>query len=368
MLVSEFLIKPASASCNIDCEYCFYKDISNNRDVKDYGNMSLETLEIIVKKAYTETERSVIFGFQGGEPLLVGMDFYLHFFEYIYKYNKKNIPTTVTIQTNGILINDEWAKLFKKYHVLIGISLDGPKDIHNLLRVGFLRKPTHDDVLKGIECLKKYHVEFNVLTVISKYVARNITGIYQYFKEQEFNFLQFIEVLDRKFIQDGMESYSLNNDDYYLFLSTLFELWYDDILKGRYISIRNFDVMIHKLLGNETLVPCFNKGVCQNQNIIEANGDVFSCDFYVTEKYVLGNILDDSLENILKNKRSLEFIKESTTIPDECKRCKYFSLCRNGCKRYRINGKYYYCEAIYKFYDNYINKLLVIKEIVKNNI
>ncbi|MDF2699473.1 MAG: Anaerobic sulfatase-maturating enzyme, partial [Haloplasmataceae bacterium] len=362
MLYSEFLIKPASEKCNIDCEYCFYKDISARRGTKDYGFMALDTLETIVKRAYSETEKSVIFGFQGGEPLLVGIDYYIAFFEYIDQYNVNKIKTDISIQTNGTLINDEWAILFSKNHILIGISLDGPKEIHNIFRVDYKKNGTQLEVMNGIELLKKHHVEFNILTVISKYVARNIENIYQFFRDNHFDHIQFIEVLDRNFLQTGTERFSLNNKDYNKFLKDLFLLWYNDFNQGRYVSIRLFDVMIHKLLGNESAVPCFNKGGCQNQNIIEANGDVFSCDFYVTEDYLLGNIKREPLESILNNKQTHQFIKESVLIPHECITCKYYSLCRNGCKRYRVNHKYYYCEAIYNFYDTHLPKLLKLAE------
>src|SRR5690554_2004082 len=170
MYNTEFLIKPASASCNIDCEYCFYKDISNRRKILNYGNMSIGTLEKIVIRAYQETKNSVIFAFQGGEPLLVGIDFYYKFFEFIRKYNINKIKTNITIQTNGILIDDKWAKLFKDKDVLIGISLDGPKDIHDVYRLDYHKKPTHKKVMQAIQILRKYKVKFNILTVISKYV------------------------------------------------------------------------------------------------------------------------------------------------------------------------------------------------------
>ncbi len=364
MIYSEFLIKPASAKCNLDCEYCFYKDISKRRDIKDYGFMSLETLESIVKRAYAETEKSVVFSFQGGEPLLVGIDYYYHLFEFINKYNVNKINTEVSIQTNGILIDEEFVELFKKHHVLVGVSLDGTEDIHNLFRIDYDKKPTYHRVIEGINLLKKYDVEFNILTVITKYVARNIQKIYQFYKAQGFKHMQFIEGLDYDFKQSGKERFSLNNKDYYKFLKDLFILWYNDLTKGDYQSIRVFDVMIHKLMNNEQVVPCFYKGVCRNQNIIEANGDIFPCDFYVTEKHVLGNIMTDSLSSINNNKSYDEFINESLIVPNDCQLCKYNYLCRNGCKRYRVHHKYYYCEAIYRFYDTYLPKLLKVRDMI----
>ncbi len=367
MLYSEFLIKPVSAACNLNCEYCYYKDISLRREIKDYGFMSNNTIESIVEKAYFETEKVVTFAFQGGEPLLVGIEFYYQFFEYIKKYNVHQIKTDIIIQTNGTLINNEWAKLFNQHNVLIGVSLDGTEELHNIFRVDYQKNPTYTLVMNAIKILEKYQINFNIITVLNKFVAINIEKIYIFYKNNHFDFIQFIEVLDRNFLQNGQDTFSLNNEDYFKFLKDLFCLWYIDINNGIYISIRTFDVMIHKLLGNDGAIPCFNKGVCQNQNVIEANGDVFSCDFYVTEKYSLGNLVTDSIYSILKSERSIDFIENSLIIPKECRACSYYKLCRNGCRRYRVNGKYYYCEAIYKFYDTYLPKLEQVAKIVKNN-
>lgn len=368
MFSCEFLIKPASAKCNIDCAYCFYKDISNRRNTKDYGFMSLETLEKIVKKAYQEIENNVIFAFQGGEPLLAGIEFYNHFFNLLEKYNINNIKTDVSIQTNGLLIDDDFAKLFKKHNVLVGVSLDGPKNIHNLFRKDYQKRPTQEKVLQAIKILQKYEVDFNILTVITKYVARNIKEIYQFFKTEDFKYLQFIEVLDRNFLQTGKERFSLSNQDYYKFLNDLFILWYSDFNNGKYISIRNFDIMIHKILGNEESIPCFSKGVCRNQNIIEANGEVFPCDFYVIDSYSLGNIMNKPIKALYENETLKYFLNESVIFPKECRQCKYFYLCRNGCRRFRVNGKYYYCEATYRFYDKYLPKLKKVASKVVNSL
>jgi len=177
MLVLDMLIKPASGLCNIDCEYCFYKDIMKHRKVTNYGHMTRETLENIVKKAYEETDLQVTFSFQGGEPLLVGYKFYLDFFEFIDKYNVNKISTNVSVQTNGLLLTEELTSLFKKYNVLVGISLDGPVQIHDLYRYDYQKHPTYSHVLNAIELLQKYNVEFNILTVLTKNVARNITEI-----------------------------------------------------------------------------------------------------------------------------------------------------------------------------------------------
>lgn len=366
MLVLDMLIKPASGLCNIDCEYCFYKDIMKHRKTASFGHMTRETLENIVKKAYEETEYVVTFSFQGGEPLLVGYDFYQDFFDYIDKYNVKKITTNVSVQTNGLLITEEFAKLFKKHNVLVGISLDGTSHVHNLYRYDYQKHPTFFQVIKAIEILKKHDVEFNILTVLTKHVARNIEEIYRFYKEQGFTYLQFIEAMDKNLYQTGKERYSLNNKDYYKFLKDLFTLWYHDLMNGKYISIRLFDSIIQNLLGNLQVLPCFYLGKCQNQRVIEANGDVYPCDFYCLDEYRLGNINENSFTELNEAPLLKGFIEDSIDLPEKCKQCPYLRLCRNGCKRYRVNNKYYYCEAFKMFYDNYLPKLIKIAEMVRN--
>lgn len=362
MLVLDMLIKPASGLCNIDCEYCFYKDIMKHRKVTNYGHMTRETLENIVKKAYEETDLQVTFSFQGGEPLLVGYKFYQDFFEFIDKYNVNKISTNVSVQTNGLLLTEELTSLFKKYNVLVGISLDGPAQIHDLYRYDYQKHPTYSHVLNAIELLQKYNVEFNILTVLTKNVARNITEIYEFYKEQGFSYIQFIEVMDKNLCQSGRERYSLNNKDYYIFLKDLFTLWYHDFMNGKYISIRLFDSIIQNLLGNLQVLPCFYLGRCQNQRVIEANGNIYPCDFYCLDEYYLGNINEVGFKDINEAPLLKDFIQESLELPNECKQCPYLRLCRNGCKRYRINNKYYYCEAITRFYDNNLPKFKKVVE------
>jgi len=168
--------------------------------------------------------------------------------------------------------------------------------------------------------------------------------------------------MDKNLCQSGRERYSLNNKDYYIFLKDLFTLWYHDFMNGKYISIRLFDSIIQNLLGNLQVLPCFYLGRCQNQRVIEANGNIYPCDFYCLDEYYLGNINEVGFKDINEAPLLKDFIQESLELPNECKQCPYLRLCRNGCKRYRINNKYYYCEAITRFYDNNLPKFKKVVE------
>ena len=166
------LIKPASSNCNLRCTYCFYYDICNNREIKSFGMMKLNLLETIVKRAFNEAEQNCTFAFQGGEPTLVGIDFYREFINFVKKYNTRNINVFYSIQTNGTTINEDWAKFFKENNFLVGISLDGTKEIHDKYRLDANKKGSFNKIMSNIQILNKYKVEYNILTVVNKNTSR----------------------------------------------------------------------------------------------------------------------------------------------------------------------------------------------------
>lgn len=364
MKYSEYLIKPVSSSCNLNCNYCFYYDVSNRRDNFSYGKLSIETLEILVKKAFFETTEFITFGFQGGEPLLAGYDFYHSFFEFIDKYNINNIKYEITLQTNATLITKEFLELFKKHNVLLGISLDGTKKIHDKYRLDFADNGSFTKVIDSIKLVRSYNIDFNILTVVTKDLVPQVKNLYNYFRQMSFDYLQFSECIDRSPIQGDLESFSLDPHNHYIFLTKLFDLWYADLLGGKYVSIRNFDLIMQKILGNWHLIPCYAKGVCACQSIVEANGNFYTCDFYVNEDNNLGNIEKSSIESILQSDKIAEFIDESIPLHNDCKTCPVYNLCRNGCKRYRVEGKYYYCESTKKFLLQKRDKFLKAIELI----
>ena len=178
------LIKPSSGNCNMRCRYCFYHDIQENRDVFSFGFMSEETLEQVIRRGLEYAEGSCSFGFQGGEPTLSGLPFFQKVVELEQKYNTKGIPVYNAIQTNGMLIDEDWARFLGENHFLVGLSLDGHKDINDLNRLDAHRKGTYGRILKAAQLLSAHHVDFNILTVVTGYTASNITKIYNFFRRQ----------------------------------------------------------------------------------------------------------------------------------------------------------------------------------------
>lgn len=363
------LIKPASSNCSLRCKYCFYHSLSENRTTKSYGIMSLDTLESVVKKAFEFADGVCTFAFQGGEPTLAGLHYYRKFIEYVKLYNTKNVTVNFALQTNGMLINEEWAKFLSDNKFLVGISLDGPKDIHNSHRVDEKNNGTFNKVIKGIELFNKFKIEYNVLCVVTAKSARYVSRIYNFFKENNFRYIQFISCLDPLNEIRGRHPYSLKPLDFQKFLKVTFDLWYEDFIKGDYVSIRYFDNLVCMLLGQRP-ESCTMNGRCQCNCVIEADGGIYPCDFYAIDKWHLGNINDNELSDILSHEAADDFTKCSSVIAPECKECKWYGLCRGGCRRERDNfieeelGLNYYCLAYKGFFDYAYERLVNVARII----
>lgn len=358
------MIKPASCNCNLRCRYCFYYDEANNRDIFDYGMMKIETLEKLIENVFSNVSRSVNFLFQGGEPTVRGVEFFYEFHKLIDYYNKDNIDVSFAIQTNGTLIDDNWLNLFKKYNYLVGISLDGIKS-SNEFRINPSGDNVFDKVIKNIDELKKRNIDFNVLTVVNSKVVKSTKEIYNFYKENDIYFMQFIPLIDS--FDKKNEDYSLSPRDYGIFLDELFNLWYEDILKGDIRSIRYFENLIMILMGKNP-ESCDMTGHCSINLVVEADGSVYPCDFYVMDEYKLGNITNQSISDILFSRKSYEFIKRSFDLTNKCKNCKYLKICRSGCYRYKDNsGENKFCESYIYFYKRNLEKLFEIRDLIIEN-
>ena len=346
------------------CKYCFYHDLAKNRQVRSYGKMEDDLLELIIKNAFFRTKKQINFSFQGGEPTLAGLKFYKKFLNYVKKYNKGNIKVNYALQTNGLIIDDQWAKFFKDHNFLIGLSIDGNKKIHNYYRINRNNEGTYKRVIKTAELFKNYKVNFNILTVITNQLARHIKKVYKNYKKQDFKYLQFIRCIEPKDQKD--KNFGLKPKNYEIFLNRLFKQWYQDIQNGKYISIRHFDNLIRILMGLEP-EACEMKGFCSMQNIIEADGKVYPCDFYCIKKWEIGNIKENSFLDLYKNKTTQKFINQSTIYPQKCKKCRWFQLYRNGCRRnHNRNDLNKYCSSFKNFFKKNIDQLIKLSKIFSN--
>ncbi len=350
------LIKPASGSCNLRCKYCFYHSVTEMRRVKSYGFMSLETLETIVRKALGSADGHCVFAFQGGEPTLVGLDFYRELIKLQKKHNLKRVNIQNAIQTNGMLIDDDWARFLAENHFLVGLSLDGPKDIHDNMRTDISGKGSYTKAMEAVRLFNKHHTQYNILTTVNANVARHAEKVYRFFRKNGFDYLQFIPCLDPLGEEPGGHDYSLTPEKYARFLKAIFDLWYEDVIKGEPVSIRHFDNLVGMLVGRAP-EECGMMGVCGCQFVIEADGSVYPCDFYVLDEWRLGNIRDMGFEELKLSERAGRFVEVSQNKARECAGCRWFYLCRGGCRRSRepfAEGKpalNYFCPAFKELFE-----------------
>ena len=350
------LIKPASSMCNLKCKYCFYHSIADSRTVKSYGIMNDETMEQLIKKALEYADNACTFAFQGGEPTLAGLLYYRKFIDLAKKYNVKKVKINYAIQTNGIVINEEWARFLADNNFLTGISLDGFKDIHDSSRPDAGGKGSFTRVIEAIDLFNRFHVEYNILCVVNSYTARHVNKVYNFFKKNNFKYLQFIPCLDPLDEKPGGHEFSLTPERYTYFLKNLFDEWYKDIVKGNMISIRYFDNLVGMSMGYPP-ESCGMSGICTAYFVVEADGGIYPCDFYVLDEWYLGNVRDVDLKDLQNSDKSNKFVEISKHIDPACRTCSFYSLCRGGCRRSRepfVDGSpalNYYCSSYKAFFE-----------------
>ena len=362
------MMKPSSGNCNMRCDYCFYCDEMANRTQKLYGFMSEETLQNVIRKTMLQAEYTISYAFQGGETTLRGLDFFKKAVELQKKYNHNHVRVFNALQTNGFNLNDEWCKFFKENDFLIGVSVDGTKEIHDKFRHRATDgSPTYDIIKSNIALLEKYGVDYNILTVVTETVAHHAKEIYKTYRENGWMFQQYIECLDPLGDDARSAPYSLKSDTYGVFLTELFDMWYQDWKKGRPPYIRKFDNYIAILMG---LPPesCEQRGECGVQLVVEADGSAYPCDFFMLDDYKLGNFNEDRLPKMDDQRNKICFVERSKNISKECKECPYYFICRGGCQRSRDfmveenSYKNHFCSGYRYFFDHCMDRM---KEVAK---
>ena len=357
------LIKPASGMCNLRCRYCFYHDLTAKRETASYGMMKPEVLEQVIGKALDYADGECTIAYQGGEPTLAGLNFFRQSILFQKKYNHKKIAVHNAIQTNGYGLDEQWAEFLAANRFLVGISVDGTSKTHDAFRLDARGKGTFSQVMKTVRIFREHHVEFNILTVVHAHTAKKIRDIYRFYKANQLHYLQFIPCLDPFGQEPGKEEYSLTPKGYGGFLCSLFD--YEDIIKGEAIHIRQFENYVEMLLGYPP-ESCGMSGICSFQHVVEADGGVYPCDFYVMDGYRLGNLTKDGFEDIQRRRAEIQFIEKSMAVDEKCRNCKYDSICRGGCKRYRepkADGRLrlnYFCESYRMFFSHAGDRLAAL--------
>lgn len=338
------------------CRYCFYADVAARRETASYGIMTRETAEKLVRRAFACADQSgVAFAFQGGEPTLAGAEFYRSFIALVKKYNSRRLPVSYALQTNGYEISDELIDIFKRNGFLLGVSVDGTREIHDALR----GEGTFERAAANIARLKAAGIEFNILCVVTSQVVKRAGEVWDTLSNM-CRYLQFIPCLDG--FDGEARDYSLTADEYGEFLGEIWRRYERAYRAGHYVYVRDMNNYINIINGAQP-EECSLCGVCGGYFLIEADGGVYPCDFYVLDRYRMGNINESSLVKLARGETATGFISESRALPDECRGCKWLWLCRNGCKRHRaaefapsgeaLFGKTRFCGAFRSFFDEY---------------
>lgn len=360
------LIKTASSLCNMKCDYCFYIDESKKRDNFSYGLMTDSTLKNVIRKGVLYSEGACTIAFQGGEPTLSGLDFFKNMINYVKQYNKNNVRISYSLQTNGYAITEEWCEFFSKHNFLLGLSVDGTEKIHDSYRHTANGGGTYQRIIKTADLFDRYHIDYNVLTVVHKEVAENIADIYREYKNRGWNYLQFIACLDPLGERRGGKEFSLLSETYGRFLIQLFDLWYQDYLKGEQPYIRQFENYIVMLMGYYP-ESCEQKGICSKQYVIESDGSVYPCDFYVLDEYKLGNLNQASMKDIESKREEIGFIQRSVNMSEKCVSCQWKSLCKGGCYRHRDGlSDNYFCTSYKMFFEACYERMRKISNQIMN--
>ncbi|PJG86296.1 anaerobic sulfatase maturase [Conservatibacter flavescens] len=324
------MAKPSSFHCNIQCEYCFYLD--KEQDFGQRAFMSQDTLKNYIKNYIQSTASNLVeFAWQGGEPTLLGLDFFKRAVEFQQQFaNGKTI--TNAFQTNGIALNRQWATFFKQHQFLVGLSIDGLSAVHNRYRINSNGQPTFERVLKALELLKTYQVNFNTLTVVNDQNWDKGKATYQALKELGSTFMQFIPVVETS--HGKITAFSVPSEGYGCFLVDVFNEW--KIADQGKIFILEFDNLLGQYLGYPSSSCVFQKS-CGKSLIVEANGDVYSCDHFVFPEYKIGNLNQQPLDDLVLSKQQRDFgLAKYTQLSTICQQCEYRSLCHGGCPKHRI--------------------------------
>jgi uncharacterized protein len=352
--LSSLLLKPSGPECNLRCKYCFYIEKKEFFQKKTGYRMSEEVLETTIRQMMEQGSEQVIFQWQGGEPTLCGVEFFERAVALQKQYGKGHIIAN-GLQTNGTLLTPEWARFFRENKFLIGLSLDGPQDLHNALRYTAVGGHVHDKVLKNAKMLIQEGVEVNILAVVSRDSAAMADEIYDFIKAQGFQWMQFIPCVERNEKTGEAASFSVTPEGYGDFLCRIFDRWWADFDDGKPTTfVRFFDELFYRYVGLEP-ADCTLREECGAYLIIEHTGDSYSCDFFVNNDNHLGNVLTHKLTDMLNSSAQNAFGKKKSNRHAKCTTCEWENWCRGGCPKDRerfpeTQGLSFLCKSYEMFF------------------
>lgn len=361
------MLKPVGAVCNLNCDYCYYLEKKGLYPDDNKYVMSDKLLEKFTEEYInSQTTSHVMFAWHGGEALMRHIDFYKKALHFQRVYAKGKIIAN-SLQTNGTLLTDEWCRFFKENNFLIGISLDGPQHCHDKYRKTKDKRPSFFKVMKGIELLKKYDVEYNIMAVVNDYNVDYPLEFYNFFKSIGAKYIQFAPIVEQ--IDGESAPWNVSANKWGDFLIAIFDEWVKQDVGDTFIQI--FDAALANWVGVDPGVCIFAK-TCGHAGVMEFNGDVYACDHFVFPEYKIGNIYSKSLMEMMYSSKQINFGNDKyDRLPKQCKECKYQFACRGECPKNRIRttkdgeiGLNYLCEGFYKFFDH----IAVYMDFMKNEL
>lgn len=325
------LVKPASADCNLRCRYCFYLPKQSLYPSTRVHRMSLEVLERLVSSYLDTDQPQYSFGWQGGEPTLMGSEFFRHVTRLQRLHGRPGAVVANGLQTNGTLIDEPLARHLARYRFLVGVSVDGPPELHDAYRTDASGGPSFARVLRGVQVLRKYGVEHNVLALVNDRTVTEGRRVYRFLKEQGFLFHQYIPCVERD-AQGRLAGYAIGAEQWGRFLCELFDEWYPaDVSR---VSVRLFDSILVRLVEGVANV-CHMGRDCRQYFLVEHNGDVYPCDFFVEERSRLGNIMETGWRELLDSPAFAAFGARKSETHAACASCEYDFLCGGDCLKHR---------------------------------
>jgi uncharacterized protein len=355
--ITNVLIKPSGPDCNLACDYCFY--LEKLQSYPRAPRMSDAVLEALIRQLLAQSVPQLSIGWQGGEPTLMGLPFYRKAVAHMQRYGRGQSVAN-GLQTNGVLIDREWAQFFRDYHFLIGLSLDGPEHIHDHYRKNRGGQGSWRKALDAAKLLLDFGLEVNVLSVVNNYSVQFPDEIYAFHKENGLRFMQFIPCVETE--GSSVADFSVSAASYGAFLCRIFDLWLADFGHGApTTSIRWFEALLFQY-ADFPPTECSLLETCGSYLLIEHNGDVYPCDFFVGPGCKLGNLLETPLPALFNAPQQATFGGLKSTLPADCRACEWRVHCRGGCTKDRLrnpalDGRNHFCEAYKTFFSHADSRL-----------
>jgi uncharacterized protein len=386
--------KPIGPACNLSCKYCFYLEKQALYGAGEDYRMSDEVLAAFIRNYLTTQPTPIVeFVWQGGEPTLLGIDFFKRVIE-LQKSFAGTKTITNALQTNGTLLTDDWCHFLKQNSFMVGISIDGPQDIHDRYRRDRAGNGTFDLAMRGLSLLQAHQVEYNVMASVARETARQPLEVYRFFKEHGVEFIQFVPIIERlpgaaeknlglslaaPAALDGAEQntevtdWTVLPEDYGDFLIAIYEEWVRQDVGTTFVM--NFEWALNAWIGNPSPV-CIHAGQCGRALVIEHNGDVYACDHCVYPEYRLGNIVAEDLTTMAAKSRQSGFgVTKETALPRWCRECEVLAACHGGCPKHRFAqspygepGLHYLCAGYRKFFQHIRKYLRAMTTLLENGL